>query len=416
MIKLTFKLVVLFILYYLIQFGYSLFGHGFEKEYIILNDNTFEITELYTANKKSEIDNYYISISVDENEFALQTYHDFGKKQKIVSNVHYYKDNNYKCIFPEFIDDVQLFDVICKNNDYFINYSSITNKPKELVEFVNNIEGYKAYTDTSKTKTHTFSTVYVDNIPKNHYISLSNYKGIDLFNSDSLKAIMIFVDDVYKRPISSFVGKYYITADYEKTLYFDTFRIINIETGNISNIYAGQDINLNSYVMGSVDNLLYILDKTNKIQYEIDIPRAKVTAVGNMDSGVRFYENGKWKNREMTSVIKEEKKFIYNTVVEETTIYKNGNKLSGHKYYFTSKNNTCDVYRTNVQDDTKKLYLFTMSSCNNRVFYLDEYIYFVEGNKLKYYSDMTGIKTILENNELIHNKNILVGGYVKSAE
>ena len=99
-----------------------------------------------------------------------------------------------------------------------------------------------------------------------------------------------------------------------------------------------------------------------------------------------------------------------------TKSIKQGNKLSGFTYHFVKQNNKCDVYRSNVQDETNKMYLFTMNSCDAKVLYLDDYIYYVDGNKMKYYSDRTGLRTLLSNNELLHNDTIIVGGYSKSAK
>ena len=40
----------------------------------------------------------------------------------------------------------------------------------------------------------------------------------------------------------------------------------------------------------------------------------------------------------------------------------------------------------------------------------------MDNTKLNYYSDKTGVKTLLVNNELKYNSNILIGGYVKGAK
>lgn len=411
------KLILLFAVYYLIQFAYSFFSKGYNKDYIIVNEYTFNINEIYTANKKNEIDNYLIKVLVDNKEFLFQAYHNFGKKQKIVTNVHYYKDENYACVYPEFEGNVQLFDLTCISGDYYINYTSIDSKPKKMVEFVENITSYKKYNnEPGDAQKYSFSTIYVDNIIKEHYIALSNYRGIDLIKEGKVRTISVFEKDIYKRPLSEFVGKKYMTADYSKTLYFENFNVIDLVTGEVQVLKNNKKINFNSYIMGTVKDSVYLIDKTNKIQYEIDLADLKVTVIGDSETGIRFYNNGNWEKYDITKAIKEEKKFIYNEKTDNIKIYKNGNKLSGYKYYFKVDNGRCEVYRSNIQDDTKKTYLFSMSDCNNQVVYLNDYIYYVDNTKLNYYSDKTGVKTLLVNNELKYNSNILIGGYVKGAK
>ena len=414
--NLFYKLVALFVVYYFIQFLYSSFSKGYEKEYVILNKERFEIKELYTANRKKEVNNYFIDILVDNEEFSIQTYADFNKRKKIISNLHYYKDDNYSCIYPEFINDKQLFDVICKTNDGYINYTMIENKPSKLVSFVDEIKKYKSLDNKlGDSQKLGFSNVYKSNIISNHYISLSNYKGIDLISKNNIKSIFIFEKDIYKRPISYYVGKKYITAEYGKNLYFNKFFVIDLVTGKTTSIKSNNQIDYNSYFMGQVGESVYLIDKTNKKQYEINLSSSSIIVTGDIDSGARFYNNGKWTNISMNEAVKEEKKLITTKTEGNTVVYKDGNKLSGYNYYFVTKNNKCDVYRANVQDDNKKLYLFSMNDCNNQVFYLSDYIYYIDGDRLNYYSDKTGVKTLLINEELKYNNNILVGGY-KSAK
>ena len=45
------------------------------------------------------------------------------------------------------------------------------------------------------------------------------------------------------------------------------------------------------------------------------------------------------------------------------------------------------------------------------VYYLDDYVYYKSGNKLKYYSNMTGNRTIVEYNEIEFNNSLIFGVY-----
>ena len=96
--KLFFRLLLLFLVYYIIQYAYSLFSKGYVKDYKIINKYEFEVNEKYSSNEKGEYDNYFITVKVNGDEFYFQTFHDFNKQKKVVKNLHYYKNNNISCI------------------------------------------------------------------------------------------------------------------------------------------------------------------------------------------------------------------------------------------------------------------------------------------------------------------------------
>ena len=69
-----------------------------------------------------------------------------------------------------------------------------------------------------------------------------------------------------------------------------------------------------------------------------------------------------------------------------------------------------NVYRANVQNKKNITYLFKVADISD-VYYVDEYIYYKKGNKLMYYTDKTGSRTILEYDELDFNENLVFGIY-----
>ena len=47
------------------------------------------------------------------------------------------------------------------------------------------------------------------------------------------------------------------------------------------------------------------------------------------------------------------------------------------------------------------------------MFFYNEYVYFLDKNTIKYYSDTTGIKSVIDNGELSFNDSLIFGAYVK---
>ena len=75
-------------------------------------------------------------------------------------------------------------------------------------------------------------------------------------------------------------------------------------------------------------------------------------------------------------------------------------------YYLYKKNGTkYDCYRINKQNKSGLIYLFTTDSLE-LINYVDNYVYFSDGNVIKVFNDNFGIKNILEYNEIEFNKNI----------
>ena len=60
-------------------------------------------------------------------------------------------------------------------------------------------------------------------------------------------------------------------ADYDNKYEFNKFYLIDIKKGKKETITSNQSISIDSYVQGSYKNDIYLFDKNNKIQYQINI-------------------------------------------------------------------------------------------------------------------------------------------------
>ena len=207
---------------------------GHKVEYNIGN---FEVTEsLDTKNDN----NYYFVIKGEKIKLNFQTKYNFNKAEKVIKKLIYKKIDGYDCFLPVFKDNKLLTDIMCLKDGIIHNGfelgESIT---KDFSKY-----GYssKIYKDTSSEITVTNTqTLYKDNIPENNYIGIETYRGLTLFNSkDSM--INIFENDVYKKPISIFMDKYYVVADYNSEYSFKHFYVVNLINGEKKTIRSYDDI------------------------------------------------------------------------------------------------------------------------------------------------------------------------------
>lgn len=393
-------LIVLMVLYVFFQIIIRNINHRITYR-INNNDEIFEITETLENDDK-----YLIEINHKDKTYAFMIDKTL-KKNKKIDKIEYYAYESMECILPIFKDEMVIFDVTCNNNNLLTYYHNMSDIPNGLSYFVSELsKKYEIDKFTDKSANYTKDNLLMinyDNMVDNHKVSITNYKGISIINNKIVNK-NIFSTDMYNRSISMFINDYYITADYDKTYDFDKFYVVDISNGKSFEIKSNYEISFDSVIQGAIDNTLYLLDIENKRQYEVNIKNKTVKKIGNID-GVKYYYNGKWIDLSFSEAVNKEKfssesirNYISGDIFEDTY-----NNLI---YTYEKENNYYKVYLSYSSTPKIKMYLFNIYNINN-IKYIDDYIYFIEENELKYYSPRCGIKTILKSDELIFNKNIL---------
>ncbi|MGE5455969.1 MAG: hypothetical protein ACM3O4_02580 [Ignavibacteriales bacterium] len=413
--KLFLLLVFLFLVYFAIQFAFNYFGNGHEISYDLKDgDTTILVNEKYVTNYKDEISNYYFNVTVNDKIFSFQTFHDFNRNGYVLKEVKYYNDDEYDCILPIFKGNTILFDVMCLKDDLITYYHNIHGN-EGLNKFVNDIplESYKvsAWND-SKESSISEGTInlYKDNMIKDHFIGVTYYRGIYTINKNNTKGIFdlgMFVNDAYQRKVEGYVNNYYVTANYDNVDTISKFYYTDIKANKLNSIQTYYEISFNSYIQGTVDDSLYLFDIDHGIQYEINTAKGSILEVGNKDTKIRHLDKGKWVKVTVDDILKYKPLFTYDDY--SNTNYaradKEGNKLSGYYYFYKKVDDHYEVYRANIQNEKVLTYLFDTKNID-RIVYVKDYIYFIDGNDLKYFSDQTGVKTLLTNSEYEFNKNL----------
>ena len=417
-------LLVLVIIYLGIQICFRYFGTGHEYQYqVTTNDIKFNVKEKFVNNTKNELNSYYFEISNDGVNFYYQTLYDFNKKDHIIEDIYSYKNNEYNCILPIFEGGKIITDIMCLKNNVIYYYHDI--KPsQDLQMFAQSLKehGYDINTwyDVKESVFQENITINPKNIINNHHIGLSNYKGVYIINptvGNVVENIKLFESDVYKRPLSIVFNNYYVTVNYNEQYRFTKIFAIDLTNTKTKEISCEREISFDSYIQGTYDDSIYIFDRDSKKQYEINIKNGKVLEIGNESSGVIIH-NGDEKERISANEAKNNNIIFSDGYCNDIDIngYDKvdciGGQETGYYYIYKKKNNKFEVYRTNKQNLGQLTYIFSTTDLN-RIVYYDEYVYFLDGNNLKYYSDTTGVKTVLENKELSFNESIIFGVHTK---
>lgn len=402
-------IIVLLIIYFILNFVVNKFDKGKTTNYEI---GKFNITEKQIKNTKNEPDTYQLFIEYKNKNFEFQTTEKFNK-EKIVKEIFAYEKEDLICILPVLKSGSILSDFVCLENETLIYYYNIKNKYSELDTFINSlkIENYdpKTYDNQKTNQTNNeIITLYKGNIVENHNYAMTNYKGLYIMNSknvNEISNITIFDTDKYNQDIKTFSSKYYVVADYNQEYRFDKFIKVDLTNNKKTEIEMKKEMSFDAYIQGIVDNKIYLFNKDAKRQIAINPNKNKVEEVGDK-LGIEYYNNGWEEMKASDAVIRKQ---IFNTSnitsneqFERIEII--GNK-TGYTYYYELKENNYYVYRS-LNGSDNKILLFITPTIKN-IIYLDNYLYFIDNKEVKYYNDLTGVRTIIENSELEFNNSII---------
>ncbi len=408
-IKLFFAFLGLFLLIFVCLHFLS---KGYTNSYKI-NDKV-SVKQIYTKDEKDEHDNYYLEIKYDNTIFNYQFYLPVKDDSKLVKDVLVY-DGKYKCVLPIFNNDIKV-DFSCYKDNVYYNYHDLVGEEEKLDDYISKVDknqyNVEFFDNNLKDQIETNKiTYYKKEIPEDIIVSLTTLKGVATID-DKIEFIELFDKDIYKRELSIFTSNYYVTADYSENQEFRSFYVVNLLDGKKQILKAPDYISFDSYIEGVVDDNVYVYDINNEKQYKIDIKKSLITEVGNPSSGIKYYD-GKWS---FISIVKAKNKTYFKTTSEDLDqyeyLYKIANKKSGFYYYFEKDADKYKVYRSNVQNNKLRKYLFSVDDYRDVVFE-EDYAFYKDNDTIKLYSDYTGIKTIIMTKELDFNDNIIFNAYKK---
>ena len=390
-------------LFLILKFLLFLFDTGHNITY---NVGNFKIKEILNTKDNN---NYYFSLSHENFKINFQINQNYNKAEKIINKIEYKEIDGYQCILPIFKNNSILTDVMCLQNNNIIYAHDLKNN--KINKFLNTLKKYgydrNNYKDTaSPIKVSNTQTIYKDNFLENHYIAMENYKGLNIFNGNESN-VKIFDTDVYKKPISFFTDKYYIVADYTQTYNFKIFHVINIINGKQIDIRSYDDISFDSYIEGAIGTDIYLFDRENSKQYKISIEDESVDEFHDKDH-LQTY-NGKWESMSLMDAING--KMFNNYYTNDVTGYEKVDKVGNYYYLYRLENDHYNVYRADTKNKKLTTYLFATTNLNS-IIYLDDTIYYQNGNTFYYYNNC-GSRKIITNTELEFNDDISFGVYKK---
>lgn len=423
--------IVLLILYIALQVVYSFsVGRQISSYKIDVNGIAYQVNETYTSRYKtasrdtSDRNSYYYEISTNDHLlFPFKLIGNYTGIKNFLKNLMVYKNNDLTCAYPIFKDKVDDMDVICNRGDKYYLYASLKGQDAGLDAFVVSLKqlGYKHPswdpTNMETRKCGTFD-VYPKNVATNQMYTIWHYKGFYRMTSRGESYYSLNTSDQYDPSLTTMVNQYYAIPDYASSHKFTRVFITNLISGAMETVELGADITYDSFIQGVADNKIYLIDRSNKIQYAIDIYNKAAKVSGDINNSTKYYNNGKWEEKSIYEVLDNNLKFTYSTNVPDSLRSLNpiaindvGGDTDGYYYLYIQESGSVGVYRIDKQNVSVMTLLFRVPSANNIKFSTND-LYFVSNDTLYTYRSTLGLRPLAKYSEFVFNKNNLYNAYV----
>lgn len=321
----------------LIIFIISLFKtKSYSLEY---NIDKYEISENYNNKDKY----YYYEITNDSLTYEFIYKSEYIKEKELIKEVKEYQDEEYTCLTIR-SSNIKTYP-LCSYNEQLVDYHLIPDSLKEKLS--------DYYTNTKEIKrTQDNYTIYNDNLN----LLIWSYKGFNYINKDKTEFIKIFNKDIYEIPLATKINNYIFIPDYEQNHNFNKVYLINLDNLKVEKWELKYDISFDSYILGTNDKSIYLVDKKNKKQYEFVPHKQKMRLLASQNNNGIIYEEGQENKISMNKLVSEEKSFIYKTNYNYS--------LKNKTLYLNYPNSTNKIKISNQKVDT------IIHSSEDNVYYL----------------------------------------------
>ena len=306
----TFSLLLLF-LTLLLEFGINYFKTSHHVEYDI---SGYTVEEDYI--KKSGKDYYLIKASKDGKEYIFNAQNEFNKNEKIIKEIIPYDTDDISCATIIYTNNSSST-TLCYKDKILHSYISVENEPG-MSEYLKQLNKYAEDKITSSDESYVFAynEIYKNNLYKNEDIIMYNYKNIIKINGERTMTFDFSNKDVFKNEYGTLVGKYYVIPKMRNNIEFSHYLIVDLEKETVEEIDLAREVSAKissqMYVNGIYNSNLYIFDKSNLVQYEINPCKGEIKVVGNKDKKGIVYKNGQEEEIGVYTLNNEKVKFTEN--------------------------------------------------------------------------------------------------------
>lgn len=361
------KIIIIFLTLGIL-FGIFVFVYNSPKnyslEYVI---NKVNINERYDKTKKE----YSITFSYNNQKYELITYDKYSKVRKLIQKVRVIEVNDSTCILGE--SSIINTYPLCINAQGHISY--------HLVEGLNNLVD-KKYFLKLELMDKVYEKIYLNYLNERAFL-IWNYSGFNFISKDIHAKLNVLKYDVYDISLATRINEYIVIPDYSSNYSFNKMYVFNIVTKQVDEWNLESPVYFDSYILGTHDKSIYIMDKKQEIEFELVPHKKKMRKIEG-----KIFNKGIWEKRSLKTLASYNEYFQY----DESITY----ELKNQKLY-------------RAINDTKELISLKDIKC---IVYSDkDEVYYLVKDELYFYSSSTGEVKIMSNFEWNFNYENLIFVY-----
>lgn len=350
---------------------------------VIVKYYTADYSIEYKINNYDIVTNYknkrlYYEISKENEIYNFEIYTKRKLSKTKIEKIKEIKDETISCIYPT-IKDMQTYP-LCYENGIYKDYNLI--ESDLLLEYKNEV------INVEKSDK---DFIYYNNLNKDEYVALWNYKGFIVMNGTTYKNIELFKKDKYDNTQSYLLDDTIYIANYDENHEYTKLITLNLKSLKKSEIEIGYNIDYDSYIVGHIKKKLYIFDNKHSKLYEIDLKKKETKIVSSNELGYKKY-NGE----------------------EFVKCSKSEYKVDKIKYNFEKTNHTYEansgIYKI-IKDNKNIKQLINYEEIVRHKDFEDKLYYSYKDN-FYIYTPLNGSKVVFYNYELSFNNNNAIFVYI----
>ncbi len=329
---------------------------------VIYKVDEYEVDESYDKERKF----YKLAVDYEGVRFEETILSDYINGKRFVSEVRLKQENDEVCLLFE-SDELDTYPV-CRSDERFVDYDLTSIRDDEFFK-----------RETVKKTSSTYEGIEMKSTLGKRFF-VWDYKGYLSIDDETKDKREFLEKESYYNNLAYSDGEYLLTPNYDQDYAFDEVFVIDMKKGKLSKWKLDVEISYNSYYLGTRDGRVYMVDRKNKAEYELNLRKKKIERVDK--SGMGKVWDSKWTEVSMT-------------------------KLSTDDYVFA----TDDVFRYVLEDgilqmrtsDSKEATTISKLEVDKIVATRKDEVYYLVKDELYSYSPKFGENAVLKYSELGFN-------------
>ena len=322
--------------------------------------DNYQVTETFNRN----LAYYTFLIKYEDKVFPLIYEGRRSRSRRLITRVEKVTDDYFACL-SIFIRNTE--HPVCYLDSELVSFHLTTGEIRD--HFNHLIPEY------SNTVINRFGGVQVYNYMESLFF-VWNYRGYYLLSDDYNRNITLLDSDDYNNALAFKVNEFLITPNYDRNHNFNELFVINSRNLELSSFtFDDIEISYNAYFQGVVGRYVYLIDRRNRLQYQLNIRRSNIELIGTESRGGKWYNNG-WEDASLIRMSNEQMTFVQTRV-------NNFDLIDGSLYHIIND------FKVRISNQEVKVIIYMD---NDRVYYLVE-------NVLYMFSNTTGEVRIMSNPE-----------------